>query len=239
MLKEEADADSLVVLGAAGFNHKEPGYVGSVCLRVLRGGNRKYLVVKRAINFDAPNIVVCLDGSESSISALKAAQEIAHVYDAQLHLVYVFDTALHRDLFARLKDSLIEGDGFSFNTKEQEKAHDDFIDLGLEKVGGMILDRAEKEALGRGRLDIMSAGWGLIGDTPRLKPAIRQAISGHIYKCICDYAAGVSAELIFVGRTGRHYAEGVDLGSVAENVVRYAPCSVFISQREDHKGWVM
>ncbi|MBF0488516.1 MAG: universal stress protein [Nitrospirae bacterium] len=239
MIQEIADKSTVVVLGSAGFNHKETGFVGSVCLRLIRANDMDYLVVKRAINFNIPNIVVCLDGSESSISALRKAKEIAQAYNAQLHLLYVFDTALHRDIFSRLKDSLIEGDGFSFNSKEQEKAHDDFIDIGLEKVGGMILDKAEREALDASQAEIMSAGWGLVSDVSRLKPAIRQVISGSIYKSICDYAASVSAELIFVGRIGRHYADGVDIGSVAENVLRYAPCSVFVSRAKGHKGWVM
>ncbi|MBF0402678.1 universal stress protein [Candidatus Magnetominusculus xianensis] len=239
MIRENEDDATLVVLGASGFNHREPGFIGSVCMRVIRTTDADYLVVKRAVNFDSPNIVVCLDGSETSISALKMAKETAETFDAQLHLLYVFDTALHRDVFARLKDSLIEGDGFTFNTKEQEKAHDDFIDVGLEKVGVMIIDRAEKEALNGNQAGIMSAGWGLVGDRLRLKPVIKQVLSGHIYKSICDYAAKVSAELIFIGRTGRHYIEGVDIGSVAENVIRYAPCSVFVSRAKEHKGWVM
>ncbi|MBF0344867.1 MAG: universal stress protein [Nitrospirae bacterium] len=236
----QQEGNGLVVIGASGFNGLERGFIGSVCLRVLKGNDRDMLVVKRPPRLKESNIVVCLDGSSCAINALKAAKVFAEKYSGQLHLVYVFDSSLHRDLFTRLKDSLINDDAFSFNTQAQEKIHDEFIDKGLERVGFMILDKAEKDVFNGNSLSArFSQGWGLVGqgNAAASNRLIKKVFSGHVYKAICDYASTVDADMVFIGRTGRHHVEGIDVGSVAENVLRYAPCNVFITQKEQYKGW--
>lgn len=255
ILQEE---DGLVVMGSSGFNSNGNGFIGSVCLRVLRSNDKNFFVVKRPIRFRYPiegdsvrgipsplRIVVCLDGSLSAINALRMARLFGDKFNAELHLIYVFDAALHKDVFGRLKESLINREGFSFNSKEQEKIHDEFIDKGLAKVGNMILDRAEKEVFTKAANSQQSAighalpigdGWSLAGDEITV-PRIKRVLEGHIYKRICDYASEVDADIVFVGRTGRHFADGIDIGSVAENVVRFSPCSVFVAKSKRYKGW--
>ncbi len=147
-------------------------------------------------------------------------------------MVYVYDSALHRELFKRLKESVIQNEGFSFNSKEQERIHDEFIDKGLARVGDMILERAEREVFS-GMKDI-GHGFGPAGLSTRV---VKKVFEGQIYRRICDYANEINAELIFLGKTGRHYAEGIDIGSVTENVLRFSPCSVFISRSERFRGW--
>ncbi|NOX21445.1 MAG: universal stress protein [Nitrospirae bacterium] len=238
---EEEDAD-LIVLGNAGFNSNFRGFVGSVCLRILRRINQDFLVIKSAINFDeAPRIVVCLDGSLTSIGALERAIKIAERTRSELHLVYVFDSKLHKDVFARLKDAVLMKEGFRFNKKEQEKMHDEFIDIGLEKVGRMILDRAEKTVLSGNVASKVAAvatlGYGPIGEPSGRPMIIKKILKGHIYRSICEYAEEIDAGLICIGKTGRHYTDQIDLGSVCENVVRFAHCSVLISKHEGYRGW--
>jgi nucleotide-binding universal stress UspA family protein len=218
----EEDGD-VIVIGSSGFNSNGSGFIGSVCLRVLRDNDRNFLVVKKPISFKNPRFVIGLDGSSSAINALRMAKLFADKYNAEIHLVYVFDSALHKEVFGRLKESLINREGFSFNSKEQEKIHDEFIDKGLARVGNMILNRAEKEVFSEAK-----GGCGGI---------IKKVLEGHIYRRICDYASEVNADLIFVGRTGRHFVEGMDIGSVTENVVRFSPCSVFVAESEEYKGW--
>ncbi|MBT9167178.1 MAG: putative universal stress protein [Syntrophomonadaceae bacterium] len=220
--EEEGD---VVVIGSSGFNSNGRGFVGSVCLRVLRNNDRNFLVEKKPISFKNPRFVIGLDGSSSAIAALRMAKLFADKYNAELHLIYVFDSALHKEVFGRLKESLINKEGFSFNSKEQEKIHDEFINKGLARVGNMILDKAEKAVFSE-------SGRGETG-----KIGIKRVLEGHIYKRICDYASEVNADMIFVGRTGRHFAEGIDIGSVAENVVRFSPCSVFVAESQEYKGW--
>ena len=234
---EEEDGE-LVIMGSHGFNSNGNGFIGSVCLRVLRLVDKNFLIVKERINFDNPRYVVCLDGSSSAIASLRAACSFAEKFNAEIHLIYVFDSALHKELFGRLKESVINREGFSFNSKEQERIHDEFIDKGLERVGRMILERAEKEVFSeqqRAEQQIKMQGFGLIGREGY--PVVKKVMEGHIYKRICDYASEVKADLIFLGRTGRHYVEGIDIGSVTENVLRFASCSVFIARSERFRGW--
>jgi nucleotide-binding universal stress UspA family protein len=220
----------------------------------LRNNDKNFLVIKRPLNFSNPRFVVCLDGSSSAIGALRMAKLFGDKYNAELHLIYVFDSALHKEVFGRLKESVINREGFSFNSKEQERIHDEFIDKGLARVGNMILEKAEREVfsealspppdsmVARPGHSAVSQGlpiadaWGLVGDD-RTIPRIKKVLEGHIYKKICDYASEVNADLIFVGRTGRHFVEGMDIGSVTENVMRFSPCSVFVASSEKHKGW--
>lgn len=234
----EEESGELVIMGSHGFNSNGNGFIGSVCLRVLRLIDTNFLIVKERINFDNPRYVVCLDGSSSAIAALRAARSFAERFNAELHLIYVFDSALHKELFARLKESVINREGFSFNSKEQERIHDEFIDKGLERVGRMILDRAEREVFPEveqieQQINIQGLGLAGVGKYP----VVKKILEGPIYKRICDYALEVKADLIFLGRTGRHYVEGIDIGSVTENVLRFASCSVFIARSERFRGW--
>lgn len=47
---------------------------------------------------------------------------------------------------------------------------------------------------------------------------------------ICNFAEGIAADMIVIGRHGRQgMLEHLLLGSTAERVVRYAPCSVLVA----------
>jgi nucleotide-binding universal stress UspA family protein len=230
------EGGDLVVIGASGFNSHSPGYLGSVCLRVLRSNDGNFLVAKGGMNFKSPRFVVCLDGSASANYALGMALELGGRFNAEYHLLYVFDSRLHAEIFDRLKDSLIDKEGFSFNSKEQEKIHDAFIDKGLKKVGHMILENAEKAAFGERPPQPGADEWGLVGESGNHRP-VKRVLEGYVYKRICEYAGEVNADAVFVGRNGRHSSGRRDLGSVAENVARYAPCSVFVTRHQEFKGW--
>lgn len=216
------EGGDLMVMGAWGFSENAPGFIGSVCLRALHHLDMDMLIVKGPVNFKGGKFIIGLDGSPSSLRALGMAAILAEEYSAELHLIYVFDSKLHKDVFSKLKDSVINSGGrFSFNSKEQQKIHDLFIDRGLMKVGDMIIARAAQEVLD-----------GNNGYT-------KKVFEGLPFREICDYASKVSADLIFAGKTGRHFVEGMDLGSVAENVVRFSPCSVFVTRHEVYRGWVL
>ena len=234
----DEDAE-LVIIGSSGFNNNGGGYLGSVCLRVLRNYNSNFLVIKKELNFKKPRFIICLDGSYSAINAFRMAKMLADKYNAELHLIYAFDSTLHKEIFERLKESLINKEGFSFNSKKQEMIHDEFIDKGLERVGHMIIDKAEEKVFyDMPAYSMVTSGLGLVGKT-ELRQNIKKVLEGNIYKKICDYASEINADIIFLGRTGRHFVEGMDLGSVAENIVRFSPCSVFLAKHEEYKGWVL
>jgi nucleotide-binding universal stress UspA family protein len=235
LIREEKG--DLVVMGSSGFNADGDGFVGSVCLRILRTNDNDFLVVKNPLQMESPVFVVGLDGSSSAMRALRAAKLLAEKFGGVVHLVYAFDSKLHKDVFDRLKESVINSEGFAFNTKEQEKIHDEFIDKGLARVGAMIIEKAEQEVFREQSTDPMDlGGWGLVGEMPSV-PRVKRVLEGYIYRQLCDYAARVEADLIFLGRTGRHFAEGMDVGSVTENVLRFSPCGVFVARHEEYRGW--
>lgn len=221
-LAQEEGGD-LMVIGDKGFKADSSGFIGSVCNRVLRNlDDMDIFVVKKTVGCNSPRYVVGLDGSPSALRALRAASMLAEKYSAELHLIYVFDSKLHKEIFQKMKDAVInDGEGFSFNSQEQEKLHDLFIDKGLMKVGRMIISRAVKEVLN---------GNNNVSET---------ITEGVPFKEIGNYASSVGADLIFVGKTGRHYTDGIDIGSTAENVVRFSQCSVCITKHVEHKGWVL
>ncbi|MCI4625895.1 MAG: universal stress protein, partial [Candidatus Magnetoovum sp. WYHC-5] len=225
----------MVVIGANGFNGNSKGYLGSVCLRVVRQNDIDTLVVKKGFNrTEKPRYVVGLDGSACALDALKSAKLFASKYNAEIHMVYVFDSHLHKDIFNTLKEAVISKEGFNFNTKEQEKMHDMFIDKGLAKVGQMILERAQLDVFAE-NVRAMD-GFSLVGKDS-VVPIETRILEGHVYKEICNYAEQIFADMIFVGRTGRHYVDGMGLGSTTENVLRYSPCDVFIKKNKEYKGW--
>ncbi len=215
----EEERPDLVVLGSHGFNRAREGFLGSVCLRVLRGFCGNVLVVKRDSGFG--KIVVGLDGSGYSINLLGLVSRIADLMGSDLYLLYVYDTNLHRFIFGKIKSFMYHAGGFSFKSEEQERLHDEFIDKGLRKVGEMVLERG-KEVLER---------MGFRGKV------ICETVEGFIYEGICRYASRVGAGLIAVGRFGRHRSEGMDIGSVAENVVRFSPVSVLVGGSEGTPEW--
>ena len=214
----EEGAD-LIVIGSYGFNRPRDGFLGSVCLRVLRGFTGDVLVVKGET--DMKKIVVCLDGSVYSTELLRRVASVGEAFCSDLHLLYVYDTNLHRMIFEKLKSFMFHVKGFSFRSEEQEKLHDEFIDEGLRKVGERVLEKG-KEVL---------EGMGFKGRV------VCDAVEGFVYEAVCDYASVVGADLIAVGRHGRHHTEGSDIGSVAENVVRFSKVSVLVGGSKGDPRW--
>ena len=215
----EEEGAELIVVGSYGFNSPRDGFLGSVCPRVLRKFGGDVLVVKG--NSELKKIVVCLDGSGYSLNLLRKVASIGEALSSDLHLLYVYDTNLHRLIFDKLKRFMFHVKGFSFKSEEQERLHDEFIDKGLRKVGERILERGKEvlEKMGfRGRV-------------------ICDVVEGFVYEAICGYASEAGADLIAVGRHGRHRTEGTDIGSVAENVVRFSRVSVLVGGSEGDPGW--
>jgi nucleotide-binding universal stress UspA family protein len=136
-------------------------------------------------------ILVGIDFSETSKSALRAAENLAHLApDSELHLVHALGWPVvpfgSRDLIASSQ-------------------------LGF----AADLERAQEE------LDKL------------VEPAIRgvSRVTGHLKigppaKIIVQLATDISADLVVVGTHGRSGFDRLLFGSVAEKVVRTAPCPV-------------
>lgn len=66
--------------------------------------------------------------------------------------------------------------------------------------------------------------------------AVKQVIrEGVPFREVCDYAKKESIDLVIVGTHGRSGLTHLLLGSVAERVVRSAPCPVLTVHSEEHE----
>jgi nucleotide-binding universal stress UspA family protein len=66
--------------------------------------------------------------------------------------------------------------------------------------------------------------------------AIAHVRTGAIAEEICNLAIEISADLLIVGTHGRRGVQRLWLGSVAEKVVRRAPCPVLVARPKDVHG---
>jgi nucleotide-binding universal stress UspA family protein len=87
-----------------------------------------------------------------------------------------------------------------------------------------ILQEAEKAA----RRELAELIAGVKAENVRIRSDV---IHGRVYKAILQYAALQKADLIVMGTHGRTGLEYAFFGSVAERVIRGAPCPVLIVPR--------
>ena len=77
----------LVVIGAYGENEKSPYVLGSVTKKVMRQTRNPLLVVKRVSALS--NLLICVDGSENALKALKYGAQLADKMDSDITLLNV------------------------------------------------------------------------------------------------------------------------------------------------------
>lgn len=210
----EGDYD-LVALGATGFGKVSGASVGSVCERVVRRATTDTLVIRDAARSigDGP-VVVALDGSARSFGALRTAFEVAGRTGAEIHAVAAYDPYYHYVAFNKIAGVLSEEARQVFRFKEQERLHEELIDEGIAKIYQSHLDIAKKIAEEEG-----------VSLCCRL-------LEGKPWRAVADYLAKAGASLLLLGRTGVHADDELDIGSNAENLLRAAPCHVWLGQRE-------
>jgi len=203
----------VLALGALGLGAVPSSLVGTVCERAVRRSPIDTLVVrdpKRAIG-DGP-IVVGIDGSERSYGGLMTALDIAARLGAEVHAVAAYDPYYHYVAFNKIAGVLSEEAGKVFRFKEQEKLHEELIDDGIAKIYQSHLDVARTVA-------------DDLGATLTTK-----LLDGKPYKAVLEYLADVGASLLVVGKTGVHADAGLDIGGNAENLLRHAPCHLWLTQ---------
>ncbi len=209
---ESGDFD-LLALGALGLGAGPGSLVGTVCERVVRRSPIDVLVVRdpdRAIG-DGP-IVVGLDGSPRSFGALRTAFAIGRQVGADIHAIAAYDPYYHYVAFKKIAGVLSAEAAKVFRFKEQEKLHEELIDDGLAKIYQAHLDVARMIAAEEG----VALACTLL--------------DGKAYRAILGYLERVGASLLVIGKTGVHADPGLDIGGNAENLLRLAPCHVWLGQ---------
>jgi nucleotide-binding universal stress UspA family protein len=203
----------LLILGALGLGAVPGAVIGTVCERVVRRSPIDALVIRgaeRAIG-DGP-IVVGLDGSALSFGALKTALELGRKTGAEVHAVAAYDPYYHYVAFNRISGVLSEEASEEFRFKEQEKLHEEIIDSGIAKIYQSHLE------VGRSLAE---------EDEVELTCEL---LDGKPYRAIGRYLEKVGASLLLLGKTGIHADAELDIGGNAENLMRMAPCHVWLGQ---------
>ena len=203
----------VLALGAHGLGAVAGSVIGSVCERVVRRSPIDCLVIKdrrREIG-DGP-IVVGLDGSARSFGALLTAFDVARRIDAAVHVVAAYDPYYHYVAFNKISGVLSDEAGKVFRFKEQEKLHEELIDDGIAKIYQAHLNVAEQVAAEQD-----------VEINTKLLP-------GKPYQAIRKYLEQVKASLLVIGKLGVHADDDLDIGGNAENLLRTAPCHVWIGQ---------
>lgn len=106
---------------------------------------------------------------------------------------------------------------------------------GVLLPGGEVRIRSQEEAQEQSRARLERMFGEYTAQHPRL-PLEKIAVyvtTGNPSDCIVSLASAVDADLIVLGTHGRHGLERILLGSVAEEVVRRAPCGVFVIRPRD------
>ncbi len=206
----------LVILGARGHGVSRSDTVGSVALRVLRRIRTDALVIKEPEVFaDGAGrpIVVALDGSQEAFAALQAALELGKAYGHPVETVAAFDPYFHYAVFHSMVEVLSEEAARLFRFKEQEQLHEEIIDAGLARLYQTYLEVAQGMAEAEG-----------VSLTTTL-------LTGRAADEVLAYAERVQPWLLLLGRIGVHSRQEMDIGSVTEHLLRFAPCNLLLASR--------
>jgi len=203
----------VLALGALGLGAVPGSLVGTVCERVVRRAPIDCFVVRDPAKVvgDGP-IVVGIDGSSLSYGALMTALDIGARLGAPVKAVAAYDPYYHYVAFNKIAKVLSEEAGKVFRFKEQEQLHEELIDDGIAKIYQSHLEVAKTVAQDLGT-DITT-----------------ELLDGKPFQAIRDYLEKVGASLLVVGKTGIHADEMLDIGGCAENLLRIAPCHVWLTQ---------
>ncbi len=204
----------VLALGSRGLGAVAGSIIGSVCERVVRRTPIDVLVIKdRKTSIGDGPIVVGIDGSPQSFGVLKSALMIARQTGADVHAVAAYDPYYHYVAFNKIAGVLSDEAGKVFRFKEQEQLHEELIDDGIAKIYQSHLAIAKTVAEEEG-VDI-----------------ICELVSGKPFQAIRKYLEKVDASLLMVGKVGVHGDEELDIGGTTENLLRMAPCHIWIGQK--------
>ena len=200
----------LTALGAAGLGDTGDGVIGSTALRLLRSLTCDLLFGRASSPAKGP-ILVGIDGSEYALGGLEKAMIFSALTGTPLHLVAAYDPELHQRVFKTMADTMPPEAQAAVGLDKQQGLHESLIDDGLGTLYQTFLDDAERIAAASG-----------------IKPLIH-LVADKGYRGIISKAEAVNAGLICLGRFGHNREEESQIGATAENVVRLACCSVFVS----------
>jgi nucleotide-binding universal stress UspA family protein/rubrerythrin len=217
VIVEDVNANDfdLVVMGAMGMAAVKDTVLGTVTERVVRRLEKAdTLIVKDLDRSPFEHIVVAVDGSAKSLGGLKRAIELAREFGGTVEAISVFDPYFHYAMFHSIAGVLSSKAQKVFRFKEQEKLHEEIIDSGLAKIYTAHLEVAKKIAEDEG---------------VELKTTL---LAGKPFEQTMKYVNEVDPTMVVMGRIGYHSDDEMDIGGNTENMMRYLPTNVLITNYE-------
>lgn len=124
VISEAAKNQSLIVIGAHGRHAVRDWFQGSMVERLLSEARQSLLIVKQAAKQNYQRVLVPVDFSSASVSAVKAAMAIAP--EAQITFLNVFQIPMENKMrFAGISDAELE----LYRSSSREKAEQDMQTL--------------------------------------------------------------------------------------------------------------
>ncbi|MEK6539510.1 MAG: universal stress protein [Deltaproteobacteria bacterium] len=214
ILKEIEEGNyNLTVIGSLGMGVVESSIIGGVCERVARKTRKDMLIIKDNIPITKGSIIVAIDGSPYSYWGLMVAVGFKKAFNVEIEAVAASDPYFHQVAFRNIADALSEDAAKVFRFKEQEKLHDEIIDKGMAKLYEGYLDMAARVAQARG---------------VEIKTTL---LAGKACDELLKHVRMRKPALLVIGHFGLHHVPESDMGSNAENLLRLAPCSIFLGAR--------
>jgi nucleotide-binding universal stress UspA family protein len=156
---------------------------------------------------DYQNILCPIDFQDNCVMALKRAATMVKAYGAKLTLAHIVNNPLSEQYSIKVLDSW--GKHEEIEKACTDKPFSYFSTVLLEVAKVMVKEFAEKHL-------------------PGVPYDIYIDLNEHTYACINEYAEANGIDLIVMATHGRTGPKRLYFGSVAENIVRRAPCSVLI-----------
>src|ERR671921_207295 len=217
VIVEDVNANDfdLVVIGAMGMAAVKDTVLGTVTERVVRRLEKAdTLIVKDLDRSPFEHIVVAVDGSAKSLGGLKRAIELAREFSGTVEAISVFDPYFHYAMFHSIAGVLSTKAQKVFRFKEQEKLHEEIIDSGLAKIYTAHLEIARKIAEDEG-VDLKTT-----------------LLAGKPFEQTLKYVKEVNPTMVVMGRIGYHSDDEMDIGGNTENMMRYLPTNVLVTNFE-------
>ena len=159
-------------------------------------------------------VLVPTDFSEASEAAVKYGVALARAFNAKLDLLHV---VVRHELDVSVERQRVVG---SLLAEMKAGAAPIGLDESMRRVArellGNILSRKDEEEL-------------------RVECVLRASGVGGPYVEIVRYAKDFDVDLIVMGTHGRGFVAHMLMGSVAEKVVRRAPCPVLTVRHPEHE----
>jgi universal stress protein A len=153
------------------------------------------------------HILVPTDFSEASEAAAKYGVALARAFNARLHLLHVES---RHDLEIIVERELVVQKHLRETTAAKLPQN-----VARELLGKILTEQEENEL--------------------RAEYVLRASGRHGPYLEIVRYAKERNIDLIVMGTHGRGFVAHLLMGSVAENVVRYAPCPVLTVRHPEHE----